>query len=84
MTPLDLHPAVSRGTQGLGLQIDANELSRLCTKADAYALCGDADLYSVTLELIAERLSAMARLAPSLAGEIATAPFETQPLEIAA
>ena len=77
MAPLDLHPAIARGTQGLGLQIDANELSRLCTKADAYALCGDADLYSATLELISDRLTAMARLAPALAGKIAVAPFET-------
>lgn len=77
MAPLDLHPAIARGTQGLGLQIDANELSRLCTKADAYALAGCADLYAVTLELITERLTAMS----ALAGQIHT---EAQPMKEAA
>lgn len=68
--PITLNRAILRGTQGLGLSIDANELSRLATKADAYALCGEHDLYRATLDLIAERLEAMAPLAALIRAEI--------------
>ena len=74
---IDLNPAVARGSQGLGLSIDANAISRLATKADAYAICGERDLYLITLELIADRLEALKPLASLIRAEL-------NPLEIAA
>lgn len=69
--PFDASPAIARGVNGCGLDIDASGLSRMATKAEAYAFTGDRHLYLTAIEMIAERLEAMGALAADLRAELA-------------